>query len=94
MEPLAITHRSPLWSICGCRIQPSKCQPLGRCQSSEFWAHGLMGDLPLRAAAGIQEPREGPPLRLCPYLGMLLWGHPHPPPVTTQQPNPVTSGKT
>lgn len=67
---------------------------LGSVPSSEFWAHGIMGDLPLRAAAGIQEPREGLPLRLCPYLGMLLWGHPHPPPVTAQQPNPATSGKT
>lgn len=89
---------SPIGPHCGPSVgaifNPRSPNPWVGAQSSEFWAHGIMGDLPLRAAAGIQEPREGLPLRLCPYLGMLLWGHPHPPPVTIQQPNPVTSGKT
>lgn len=60
--------RSPLWAICGCRIQPSKAQPGVGTGLSGSRAQRIMGDVPL--GAGVWEPREGLP-RACCYRA---WG--------------------
>ena len=84
VHPIAINHGSPLWSICGCHIQPSKFQPLGGCPTL-----GVLGT----KDHGRLVPRSRSPGRLCCCSCVPVWGCSS---VATHvlQPDPVTPEET